>query len=77
MTVVNLKKLLNTLPKEVRGLMPAVRSICLNDKADTLLVGTFGSEIYELKSSKYSTNSLSHLLAASSPKAPSGTSRPS
>ena len=31
------------------ALFPRVRSICLNDKEDTLLVGTFGSEIYELK----------------------------
>jgi len=40
---INLSKLIDN------ALYPRLRSICLNDKADTLLVGTFGSEIYELK----------------------------
>jgi hypothetical protein len=28
--------------------MPRIRSVCTNKENDTLLVGTFGSEIYEL-----------------------------
>ena len=43
---INLEKLIDS------ALMPRVRSLCLNSKGDTLLVGTFGSEIYELKASE-------------------------
>ena len=43
---VDLEKLIDN------AMMPRVRSICLNKKADTLLVGTFGSEIYELKATE-------------------------
>ena len=39
---INLERLIDS------ALMPRVRSVCLNKKGDTLLVGTFGSEIYEL-----------------------------
>ena len=40
---INVQKLIDS------ALMPRVRSLCLNKKSDTILVGTFGSEIYELK----------------------------
>ena len=43
---VNLERLID------EALMPRVRSICLNKKGDTMLVGTFGSEIYELKATE-------------------------
>jgi len=37
------------------ALMPKIRSISLNLKEDTMLIGTFGSEIYELQTESKDT----------------------
>jgi microtubule-associated protein-like 6 len=39
---------INLVKKIPKALMPRIRSICINKTNNKILVGTFGSEIYEL-----------------------------
>ncbi len=59
-----LKKLAKIVMDELipDAVMPKIRSICLKEDGSKLLVGTFGSEIYELTPRYYSISLASSAL---------------